>query len=167
MNSSKELFAKGHLVLTFIRGLFLFAEDNVRQNTKNYGITLTAFRTLYILYFDEKMSMTELAYISQTNISNIYRQLIKLEDQNLVVIDIGKDARIKEISLTENGRKFVQNILSKNVEKTDLHFISSISNIPKEDLDKFIEVASTLSLELIGKTFTDWAIKSANKISNN
>ena len=34
MNSSKELFAKGHLILTFIRGIFLITEDDVRKNLK-------------------------------------------------------------------------------------------------------------------------------------
>lgn len=164
MDSRKEIFAKGHLVLTLVRGLFLVAEDNVRQNVKNYGITHTAFRTLWILFFGEKMTMTELAYISQTNISNIYRQLIKLQEQNLVDIDNGEDARIKEVTLTETGRKFVYDIISKNVETTNVQFISLLAKIPKEDLNKFIEVASILSTELIGQPFTDWATNSANKI---
>ncbi|GAA3315830.1 hypothetical protein GCM10020331_011620 [Ectobacillus funiculus] len=43
MNSSKELFAQGHLVLTFIRGLYLLAEDDVRQHIKKYDITHTGF----------------------------------------------------------------------------------------------------------------------------
>jgi len=164
MDSSKELFAKGHLILTFIRGLFLITEDDVRQNLKNYDITLTGFRTLWILFFDEKMNMTELAYISQTNISNIYRQLTRLKDQNFVVIENGKDARIKEVSLTENGRKFVQDVLSKNVKVTNLQFISVIKRIPEDDLAKFIEIGSLLSSELIGQQFVDWAVKAANKI---
>jgi DNA-binding MarR family transcriptional regulator len=164
MNSSKELFAKGHLILTFIRGLFLITEDDVRQNLKNYGITLTGFRTLWILFYDEKMNMTELAYISQTNISNIYRQLTKLKDQNFVVIENGKDARIKEVSLTENGRKFVQDVLSKNVKVTNLQFISVIKRIPEDDLEKFIEIGSLLCSELVGQQFVDWAVKAANKI---
>jgi DNA-binding MarR family transcriptional regulator len=164
MNSSKEFFAKGHLILTFIRGLFLITEDDVRQNLKNYDITLPGFRTLWILFYDEKMNMTELAYISQTNISNIYRQLTKLKDQNFVVIENGEDARIKEVSLTENGRKFVQDVLSKNVKVTNLQFISVIKRIPEDDLEKFIEVAAILSSELIGQQFVDWAVKAANKI---
>jgi DNA-binding MarR family transcriptional regulator len=164
MDSSKELFAKAHLVFTFIRGIYFLAEDDIRQNIKNFGITHTAFKSLWILYFDTKMSMTDLAYISQTNISNTYRQLIKLKDHNLVMINNGKDARIKEISLTENGRKFVHDIISKNVKATNLKFISILQKIPKEDLDKFINVASILSSELIGQRFTDWAIKTANTV---
>jgi len=167
MSSGKELFAKGHLVLTFIRGLYLLVEDDVRQNVKNYNITHTSFRTLWILYFDESMNMTELAYISQTDISNIYRQLVKLKEQNLVLIATGKDARVKEVSLTENGREFVQDVLSKNVKVTNLSFISSLAKIPQEDLDKFIEVASILCSELIGQRFIDWAIQAANKIREN
>jgi DNA-binding MarR family transcriptional regulator len=167
MYSNKELFVKGHLVLTLIRGLFLETEDNVRQNVKNYGISLTSFRTLWILYFEEKMNMTELAYISQTNISNTYRQLIKLQEENLVVINENeKDARIKEIVLTQNGRGFVKDILSKNTDETRLDFIALLAKIPKEDLDKFIEVATKLSTELIGQRFTDWAINAANKIKD-
>lgn len=151
--------------MTFIRGIFLAVEDNVRQNVKNYGISLTSFRTLWILYFDQKMSMTELAYISQTNISNIYRQLMKLRDQNFIVIDDKEeDARIKQIELTEIGQKFVEGILSKNIEESKLSFISILAKVPTEDLNTFIKVASEVTTELIGPKFTDWANTTANKI---
>jgi DNA-binding MarR family transcriptional regulator len=167
MNSSNELLAKGHLVCTFIRGIYLITESDVKENLKNYGVSFTGFRLLWILYFEKKLTMTDLAYISQTNISNIYRQLLKLSDQNLVVIVNGKDARIKETSLSETGRKFISDILSVNIKITNLHLIHLLARIPKEDLDKFIEIASILSTELIGQRYTDWAIKTANKIMEN
>jgi hypothetical protein len=61
MNSSKELFAKAHLVFSFIRSLYLLAEDELRQNIKKHGLTYSCFRTLWILYFDKKMNMTDLS----------------------------------------------------------------------------------------------------------
>lgn len=153
--------------MTLIRGIFLAAEDNVRQKAKNYGITVTSFRTLWILFFEPKMSMTELAYISQTNISNTYRQLIKLRDQNYVVIDEKEeDARIKQVELTENGRKFIEEILSRNIEASELNFISILAKIPTEQLSTFIQVASKITTELIGPKFNDWAYKAANTIKD-
>ncbi|MCM3692191.1 MarR family winged helix-turn-helix transcriptional regulator [Neobacillus niacini] len=167
MNSSKDLIAKAHLVFSFIRGLYLLAEDELRQNIKEHGLTYSGFRILWILYFDKKMNMTDLSFISQTNISNTYRQLVKLKEQNLVLIDNGKDARNKEATLTESGKKFVDDVISKNEKVTNLEFITILSKIPKEDLDKFIEVASILSSQLIGQPFTDWVLKTANKIKEN
>jgi DNA-binding MarR family transcriptional regulator len=167
MHTSKELFAQGHLVLTLIRGLYLLAEDDVKQNLKKIDISHTGVRILWILYFDEKMTMSELAFISQTDISNVYRQLVKLKEKNLVVINNGQDARNKETMLSENGRKFIYDIMTKNVKVTTLNIINTLKKIPGEDLETFIEVSSILCTELIGQRFTDWAIKAANKIRDN
>ncbi|KAA9023861.1 MarR family winged helix-turn-helix transcriptional regulator [Niallia endozanthoxylica] len=164
MESGKEFIAKSHLVFSFVRGLFLLLEDDLKKKIKHYGLAVPGFRILWILYFENKMNMSELSFIAQTNISNIYRQLIKLKDQHLVDIDNGEDARIREISLTVNGQQYIHDFLSKHVSATDLQIISILKKMPKEDLDKFIEVAARLSSELIGKPFTDWVTNTADKI---
>lgn len=164
MRLSEELFAKGHLLFTLIRGLSFITEEDIRQCLKKYRISYPAFRVLWILYFDKNMTMTDLAYIAQANISNVYRQLIKLREEEFVIIENGADARIKEVSLTEKGRIFVYDILKVNSNATDLQLVSLLEKIPKEDLDKFIEVGSILSSELIGQKFTNWGIRTANYI---
>jgi len=167
MKSSKEAFATAHLVFTLIRGIHSLAEEDVILTLKKYNIQYPSFRILWILFFEKKMTMTELSYLALTNISNVYRQLIKLRDKNLVTIDKGKDARIKEISLTEEGRRITDEILQLNLEFTDLNFVDLLEKIPQKELDTFIKVASVISSELIGTNFTDWTIKTANIIKEN
>ncbi|MBD8067874.1 MarR family winged helix-turn-helix transcriptional regulator [Bacillus sp. PS06] len=166
MSSSKEWFAKSYEVYAYIRGLNFVIEEDIRQSLKSLKLTFSAFRILWILYFDSKESitMTDLKYLVQMNISNVFRQLTKLKEEGLVEIYNGEDARTKHISLTESGRVQVLVFLNAHLDHSNLEIIKKVKEIPESDYEKFIEVARFLSSDLVGPTFTNWAKESTNKI---
>lgn len=164
MSASRELFAKSCLVFTIIRGLNLIIEDDIRMHLKSYGLGFSSFRILWILYFGKEMTMSDLSVISQTNISNVYRQLVKLQERHLVEIKSGEDARIKEVTLTEKGQTIIQSFIDAKSASADFHVSSLLATIPKEDIEKFIEVGSILSSKLIGSRFTNFAEKISKTI---
>ncbi len=160
----RERFAKSYETHGYIRALNSALENDLIRILKKYGITFPSFRTLWILYFDTEMTMSDLTYIAQTNISNAFRQLTKLNEDGLVQIESGKDSRTKILSITESGRKIIQEFIDEHVKSSDLQIVSILEKIPEEDLAKFIEVASFLSTELIGETYTQWIKKSKNML---
>ncbi|MDZ5472860.1 hypothetical protein SM124_14095 [Bacillus sp. 31A1R] len=163
MKQEKELYSKGHLVFTFLRGLNTVIEEDIRIRLKNlYGLTYPTFKILWILSFDKKMTMSEIKEITLTNLSNTYRQLLKLSDLNIVTIGIHEDARVREISLTEKGKELVDTILNEHSHSTNLHLFSILLKIPENDLKTYIEVSTYLSKELLGKRYTDWAIRTSD-----
>lgn len=164
MSSGRELFAKSCLVFTIVRGLNLIIEEDIRVRIKEYGVGFSSFRILWVLYFDKEMTMSDLSDISQTNISNVYRQLLKLKENDLVDIKNGEDARIKEVSLTEKGQTLIHHFIEEKSTSPDFHVSSLLGTIPKEDMDKFIEVGSILSSELIGVKFINFAKKISKTI---
>ncbi|MFE8699939.1 MarR family winged helix-turn-helix transcriptional regulator [Cytobacillus sp. FJAT-54145] len=162
MKQERELYAKGHLVFTFIRGLHTVIEEDIKiRLKKDHGLLYPAFKILWILSFEDKMNMSEISEITLTNISNTYRQLVKLKDMDLVTIGSNEDARIREIRLTDKGERLVQTILRDHSNRTDLNLLPFLSNIPKEDLDIFIEVLTDLSRSLLGDKYTSWALNTS------
>ncbi|MGJ9386165.1 MarR family winged helix-turn-helix transcriptional regulator [Salipaludibacillus sp. CF4.18] len=164
MSLQGEEFAKSYSIFALIRGLNFVIENDIRQVLKNSELTFPGFRVLWILYFDSNISMKELTYLAQTNISNVFRQLTKLKEEGLVVIVKDHDARIKKISLTEEGTRIVQNFIEKNTNDSELQIVYLIEKISEEDFYKFIEVSSFLSNELLGKQFSEFVSKSSTEI---
>ncbi|GLB61829.1 MarR family winged helix-turn-helix transcriptional regulator [Cytobacillus sp. NCCP-133] len=168
MNLLNEQFHNSYLAFSFMRGLNLAIENDLRKSLKRYEISFPAFRILWILYFDSNnINMSDLTYLAQTNISNVFRQLMKLKEEGLVDIENGNDARTKEISLNESGQKLVQDFIEENTTNSNLHIVASIERISKEDFSKFIEVFALLSDELLGKQYSEFLKKSSNAILNN
>jgi DNA-binding MarR family transcriptional regulator len=166
MRYSGEQLSKGYSAYAYLRGLNFSIENNIKQIIKNKELTFPGFRILWILYFDSNIRMSDLTYLAQANISNIFRQLVKLQEAGVVIIENGEDARTKEIALTEEGRQLVQDFIEQQSKKPDIHIVQMIENIPKEDYLTFIKVASLLSTELIGATFTDFVTKSSSEIAS-
>ncbi|MDF0726420.1 hypothetical protein PY093_06795 [Cytobacillus sp. S13-E01] len=164
MDISREQFANSYVAFAFIRGLNFVIENDIRQVLKNNKLTFPSFRILWILYFDTNITMSDLTYLAQTNISNVFRQLIKLKEDGLVVIENGNDARTKKISLAKDGRKLVQDFIDENSRNSDLQIVQLIDRVSKEDFSKFIKVSSLLINELIGKPFSEFVTKSLTEI---
>jgi DNA-binding MarR family transcriptional regulator len=166
MTKSREHFANSYILYAFIRGLNFSIENDIRKVLKNNDLTFPSFRILWILYFDPNISMSALTYLAQTNISNVFRQLTKLNEDGLVMIESGSDARTKKVSLKEEGRRVVDNFIDKNTTSSDLEIVHLIDSIPKEDLSKFIELSLLMSKELVGEPFNNFITKSTIDILN-
>ena len=164
MGLPKENFTNSYIVYAFIRGLNFVIENDIRRTIKNEELTFPGFRILWILYFHTTLRMSELTFLAQTNISNVFRQLTKLKEVGLVVIENGDDARTKKIALTKDGRDIVKHFLATQTSQPELEITQFIENIPKEDLSAFIKVSTLLSNELIGPNFTNFVTKSVKDI---
>jgi DNA-binding MarR family transcriptional regulator len=166
LTKSVEHFANSYIFYGLIRGLNFAIENDIRKDLKSNELTFPSFRILWILYFDSNISMSSLTYITQTNISNVFRQLTKLNEDGLVTIESGEDARIRTISLTGAGRKVVDKFIYKNTTSSELEIVHLIDKITKEDLSKFIEVSLLITQELLGEPFSKFITQSTNEILN-
>ncbi|RXI96656.1 MarR family transcriptional regulator [Anaerobacillus alkaliphilus] len=162
--SSNELLSKSYLVYAMIRGLNFVIENDIKNQLNHEELTFPGFRNLWILYFHPNIRMTELTYLAQVNISNIFRQLTKLKEDGLVIMKNGNDARTREVSLTKEGKKIVQNFIKEHANESRLQVVQTIKKISDDDLNAFIKVASFLSTELIGSQFYEFVVRSSNEI---
>ncbi|KHF39405.1 MarR family winged helix-turn-helix transcriptional regulator [Halalkalibacter okhensis] len=167
MSVQRDQLANGYALFALIRGLNFEMEKDIRRQIEKKKLTFPGFRILWILYFDSNLRMSDLTYLAQTNISNVFRQLTKLKESGLVVINSGNDARTKEVTLTTKGQKVVGEFINQNADNSEIEFIHLIAKISKEDLTKIMEVLSDLSQELVGKDFSEFVCKSASDIKSN
>jgi|GEM_PF-6894995 len=158
-----EKVSINHMIYSIFRGLYTSIEDDVRDKVKDFDLTISGFRILWTLYMDCKMSMTRLSYITQLNVSSVYRQVEKLEERNYVRVVIDEqDARTKDVELTEIGRKTIEDIIdhfSATINVTPL-----LEKLPEKDLEHFVRVSMFLCEELIGQDYIKWVEKTAANI---
>ena len=160
MRSSESKFNNSYLLYTFIRGINFEIEQDIRNTLKKSNFSFPSFRILWILYFQNDMTMSDLAHIAQTNISNIFRQLIKLKDEGFVLIENGADARMKNVKLTVSGKEMVNNFIQENQRHSELKIVETIEKISEEELKVALKVVALLSSELVGDKFTSFIMKS-------
>lgn len=155
MRSNKTLFSKSYLAYACIRGLNEAIETDIKNVIKVYDSNFPKFRLLWILYFEKSMNMSELTYLAQTNMSNVYRQLTKLKEEGLVNIRNEEDARIKNLSLTEEGKKVIGDFIKQNCQTSELQIVRATEKISKEDFETFLNVAKTLTTDIVGENFAN------------
>ncbi|MDT8860122.1 transcriptional regulator [Alkalihalobacillus sp. MEB130] len=167
MNSPEEQFADGYLFYALTRGLNFQIEEDLRQAVKSYELTFPSFRLLWFLYFEDNLTMTNLTYLSQTNMSNVYRQLEKLREEGLVTIHTSRkqDTRAKKVGITKSGRTYIKNFLNEHIEKSNIKIIQALAQIPHEDFMKYIEVSSLLCNDLLGESFSNFIQNSYEEVS--
>ena len=164
MNSNKNLFSESYLAYACIRGLNEAIETDIKNIIKVYDSNFPKFRQLWILYFEKSMNMSELTFLAQTNMSNVFRQLTKLKEEGLVTIHNEEDARIKNLSLTEEGKNVIANFINENCQTSELKIVREAEKIPKDDFDTFLKVAKILTSQIVDDKFTKWVVKTAEKI---
>ena len=70
---------------------------------KPSGLTATQFSVLSNINRNENISVTSLAAVMIMDQTTLTRNLKRLRDKNLVLIEPGEDRRIKKLSLTRGG----------------------------------------------------------------
>jgi DNA-binding MarR family transcriptional regulator len=76
--------------------------DDVLRPT---GLRATQHSLLQVLYLAGIVSLSRLAELSVLDRTTLARNLDLLEEEGLVQIKAGQDARVREVSLSEAGRK--------------------------------------------------------------
>ncbi|MBU9722400.1 MULTISPECIES: MarR family winged helix-turn-helix transcriptional regulator [Bacillaceae] len=166
MDSPKELFAKGYYIYALFRGLHLSIENDIKKSLCKYNISFPCFRVLWNLYFDPNITMSKISVHLQTDISNVFRQLRKLEELGMVTLKSGKDARTKDICLTDKGRSLVSNYIDDHASENHFQFTKILEEIDPEDLNKLTHITTKLGASLTGEYYTEWVSKSALNIEN-
>ncbi|OLO36982.1 hypothetical protein BTR23_14655 [Alkalihalophilus pseudofirmus] len=164
MSSMGERFTMSYKAFACIRGINAVIENDIIQFIKKYDLSFPGFRTLWILYFDTKLTMSDLTYLAQTNISNAFRQLTKLDEAGLVKVEAGRTSRTKELSITEEGRCIVKEFIDEHTTHSNLKIMEVLKHLPQEDITKFINILTLVTTELLDHPYSEWVNQSADAI---
>lgn len=99
------------------------------SNELNIGITFEQFITLSVIYSNENIGQRDLSRLILKDHSNTSKILTVLEYKNFITrsIEIKENRMIKKISITESGKKLIED-LSKIYLELSKEFFKHISN---------------------------------------
>ena len=122
----------------------LFANCQLKENlhVTQFGVSIVEFRCLRILQGNPKITVNQLAHKMSLTSSRITRIVDGLVTKKLVDRVSGEtDRRIYHLSLTQKGKKLIQEMLDKYVEMHE----KILSKIPAEKKREILDCLKTLN----------------------
>ena len=111
-------------------------KTNIESVAEYHGLTLPQVFLLHTLYNDDKIIMASLAKRLHCDASNVTSLVDRLENKALIARhDVSGDRRAKQLTITEKGKEFIEDVLSKLDNETGL---SSLSLKEMDTLEKII-----------------------------
>lgn len=160
MNERKEVIL--HVLLNLIRGLYKAVDDSWRKSAANNGLTVSQQHLLWILYFENGSTLSEISKYGLWHLSTVMDLVNRMEKHQLVhkKVDIS-DARTKRVFLTEKGF----DLLKASYESTALYeFLDVLYNENnKHMLPQYVKTLYNLNRAFNGEEFVSYVHRTASK----
>jgi len=119
-------------------------EDLVKKDMKRYGINPTEFAVLELLYSKGEQPIQKIGKKILLASSSITYVIDQLEKKGLVQrIDCPADRRSKLVSITDKGKKFMEEAFPKHKKKIEELF----SYMTEEEIDTAISLFKKIGLQ--------------------
>jgi MarR family 2-MHQ and catechol resistance regulon transcriptional repressor len=119
-------------------------EDLVKKDMKRYGINPTEFAVLELLYSKGEQPIQKIGKKILLASSSITYVIDQLEKKGLVQrIDCPADRRSKLVSITDKGKKFMEEAFPKHKKKIEELF----SHMTEEEIDTAISLFKKIGLQ--------------------
>ncbi len=119
-------------------------EDLVKKDMKRYGINPTEFAVLELLYSKGEQPIQKIGKKILLASSSITYVIDQLEKKGLVQrIDCPADRRSKLVSITDKGKKFMEEAFHKHKKKIEELF----SHMTEEEIDTAISLFKKIGLQ--------------------
>ncbi len=155
-----EIKALLHMLLNLFRGLYKSIDDDLREAAAKCGLTTAQQHLLWVLYFNNGSTLTEISELGQWHVSTVMNMVERMEKSGLLykVVD-ENDARVKRIFLTPQG----ETLRGKTETMTDNYRLYKIlAEIDEEDLKEEIKPLIRLVRRLAGDKFVNYVMESTN-----
>lgn len=151
-----------HILLNLFRGLYKSIDDDWRTVASTCGLTTAQQHLLWILYFKNGSTLTEISNLGQWHVSTVMNMVERMEKKAMLYKVVDKnDARVKRVYLTPLGQSTRQESARLN-SHFRLHRL--LKGMDKEELQNNIKILQNLVKVLAGEDFTDYVDQSARVI---
>ena len=128
-------------ILPYLMNCLTFRMNQLlNQDLRKLGLTISNWRLLAVLDYNESASINELVSYAMIEQSTVSRLITRMEEEGLVRRDrIDQDGRVRSISMTDKGREIytqVQSITMAHAERALLN----LSEEEKSALERLISV---------------------------
>lgn len=127
------------MLINLCRGLYKSIDDDLRQVAADFGLTPAQQHLLWVLYFNNGSTLTEISELGQWHVSTVMNMVERMEKMQLLykVID-ENDARVKRVFLTARGEE----LRKRTEERVDSFRIYKM--LLETSTDEFSEQVKTL-----------------------
>lgn len=149
-----------HTMLNHFRGAIKVIDGDWQKAAQSVGLTQAELHTLWVVFFEERASITTIANYGLWDRSTVMQVIKRLKDKGLVIVEKDDlDLRVSYVSLTEEGKKRQQ-----ATAHADFSFFSYINELRKEDEEGFQKLMSFVvkfNRNYHGEEYVQWVEKTA------
>ncbi|MBP1932850.1 MarR family transcriptional regulator [Ammoniphilus resinae] len=155
-----------HIMINIVRAMYKTLEEDWTKQAKKYGLTSPQEHLMWVLYFRDGSTITEIANVGLWHISTAMHLIDKLEEKGLVRKErLWNDKRASRIFLTKEGHDLQSKLLEDDYSSYKLYTImqekKDAFGLEWEQLTKF---GKAVVQDLYGKEYTDFLDASAKQI---
>ncbi|MDO6655209.1 MarR family transcriptional regulator [Anaerobacillus sp. 1_MG-2023] len=147
-----------HKLMNYMRGTYKVLENEWQKNAREIGLTQAEQHVMWIVYFEEEVTITKISEIGLWDVSTVMQVLKRLKNKLFVKLEKKTDdRRVSYVTLTEEG-------LSK-VEASDQYSYSVMKYLEEyrsksEENAEFLEAMYQFQMEFNkhfhGNEFVKW-----------
>lgn len=157
-----EAKASLHMLINLFRGLYKSIDDDLRQVAAGYGLTPAQQHLLWVLYFNNGSTLTEISDLGQWHVSTVMNMVERMEKMELLykIVD-ENDARVKRVFLTARGQE-----LRKRTEEQAANFriYKMLLEMPADEFSEEVKTLIHLVRRLSGDKFMQYVVNSTNSL---
>ncbi|OIJ20338.1 hypothetical protein BKP45_09770 [Anaerobacillus alkalidiazotrophicus] len=156
MKTTKNL----HSILNLLRGTSKVVEEDWQKVAHLAGLTQAEQHTLWIIYFEERASITKIANYGLWDRSTVMQVVKRLKEKGLVTIEKDeKDLRVTYVILTEEGRK--RQLATTKEDYSLFNYLNQLRIENEEAFNQFIKILVKINQQYHGEEYVQWVEKTA------
>lgn len=159
-----EIRATLHMLMNLFRGLYKSIDDDLREAASRCGLTTAQQHLLWVLYFNNGSTLTEISELGQWHVSTVMNMVERMEKSGLLYKLVDEnDARVKRIFITPRGEE----LREKTATMTDNYRLYKIIlEIDEKELEEEIKPLIRLVRRLAGDKFVNYVMESTSHLKN-
>ncbi len=153
-----------HIMMNVVRAMYKTLEEDWTKQAKQHDLTSPQQHLLWILYFRDGSTITEVANLGLWHISTAMHLIDKLEEKDLVRKErLRNDKRASRVYLTEKGRALREKIAIEDDFSTYklLAVLQKQRDILGLEYGQLLQFGLAVTRDLYGKEYTDFLESSA------
>ncbi|OLO42802.1 hypothetical protein BTR23_02030 [Alkalihalophilus pseudofirmus] len=153
-----------HQMLNYFRATYKVVDEDWQKSAQEVGITQSEQHMIWIIYFEKKVSMSQIAKVGLWDLSTVMQVIKRLKTKGLVqTIKDENDLRVSYVMLTPEGEEKRQ-----ETSQFTYHFSKFIEDYMNEDdekkqrLEAIFEFVKDFCKHYYGQEFVQWVERTSN-----
>ncbi|MBM7097245.1 MULTISPECIES: MarR family transcriptional regulator [Alteribacter] len=144
-----------HLLMNYIRGMAKTLEEEWQTSARDLGLTLAEQHIMWIVYLEEKASISRIAKVGLWDRSTVMQVIKRLVGKGYVkVLKDDRDLRVSYVILTEEGKVKRQQTQKESFELFD--FIEEYQKKNPGFMEQLVSFHREANRHFHGDEFVDW-----------